>query len=179
MAAEKNNKLRVIQALQLASLLVLIFSFWLAISSYSSLPQTYASHFDISGAPNGWTTKSWFNVLLLPFIQLGLFLLLVGLTYWIIFSPSSLDFINVPINKECPSKEQKKKVRWLSALSLSLINLWVLFLFAFINFIVLHSAIIGKSPSITWILILVIMTLLCITTSVIWLTLAIKRVERE
>ncbi len=74
MMIEKYGKqLPGILVLQLASLIVVAFSLWWAVSVFSSLPQTFAVYYDFSGAPNGWVTRSWLSVLQLCSSSLACF----------------------------------------------------------------------------------------------------------
>ncbi len=56
---------------------ILIFSFFLAYYFYADLPQNIATHWGVSGQPNGFSDKNM--VLFLPFLSLFLFLILVYL----------------------------------------------------------------------------------------------------
>ena len=126
--------------LQIASLAVVALSFWLAVSAYLLLPDIVAVHFDLSGVPDHWETKTWFAVLDLPLIQLGVFLLVTGLNIWTVLSPKSLAYINLPIDmRELSSAEQKEKIRLLAAFSGSLINLFTMIFMTYVNYFVLQS----------------------------------------
>lgn len=133
-------RMRGILILQIASLAAVALSFWLAVSAYPLLPDTVAVHFDFSGVPDRWETKTWFTVLLFPLIQLGAFLLVTGLNIWAALSPESLAYISLPIDKQkLSSAEQKEKIRLLAAFSGSLINLLIMVFMTYVNYIVLQS----------------------------------------
>ncbi len=78
---EATKRLRSILTLEFASFVLVTFSFYLAISTYPALPDTFPVHFDLSGAPNRWEAKTWGNVLRLPLIQLGVFVFMTALTF--------------------------------------------------------------------------------------------------
>ena len=184
MAIKKNGQsLLGVLILQLASLAVVACSLWLAASVFSSLPQTFAVHYDLLGAPNGWMTKSWLGVLQLWFIQLGVFLLLAGMTFWIIVSPRSLGYLNLPgIDRERLLRlpdEERERVRWLAASFMSLIDFFVLLFIGYIDYDILRSAIVGKSPSDGMILIATILLLVCVFAAIGWLAGSAKQILQQ
>jgi uncharacterized membrane protein len=183
MIEEPGEKLSIILILQLASLIVVAFGFWLAISAYPSLPHTYPVHFTLSGVPDGWDTKSWTSILRLPLIQLVLFMLMAGMTLWSLFSIKALAYINVPgLDRSklfmLPDEEQKK-VRWLAAVFSSLIGLLILLFFLYLNYAMIKSEIKGVSPSMSMILFVVVVLLIFVFAASQWLTAEVKKLQHQ
>ncbi len=69
-----------------------LFAFSVA-TSFPSLPERLATHFDAAGHPNGWSSRTAY-VAFFPAFTLGVSGLVLGLTYSIRFFPSST--LNVP-----------------------------------------------------------------------------------
>jgi uncharacterized membrane protein len=182
-AEELGEKLSTILILQLASLIVVAFGFWLAISAYPSLSHTYPVHFTLSGVPDGWDTKSWASILRLPIIQLVLFMVMAGMTLWSLLSIQAWAYINVPgLDKSklfiLPDEEQKK-VRWLAAVFLSLIGLLVSLFFLCLNYTMIKAEIKGASPSMSLIMFVVVALLALIFAASQWLTEEIKKIQQQ
>lgn len=81
---------RLLHALN-ALLLVALFVY--PILHYDELPDRIPQHFDASGAPDAWTEKTPFSVLLTPLIALGCVALCYGSAWFI---PRRPDLVNVP-----------------------------------------------------------------------------------
>ena len=80
--------------LELLSLLLLIFTFYLALSSYPTLPETIPTHFDQQGIPDGWGQRSF--ILIFPGIGAFLYTLLTSLNILLAQTEKPLRFINMP-----------------------------------------------------------------------------------
>lgn len=180
---EPGKKLRGILLLQLASFVLVIFSFYLTISTYSSLPHTYPVHFDLSGTPNRWEMKSWINVLQLPLIQLGMVGFMATLTFWSVYSPRALAYLNLPpldTTKMLKLPDEKQiEIRILSAIFISTIILFISLMFTIINYQLLRAETTGKIDSIFCMVIVSIIFLLGAFISVRKLTSAVKRISEQ
>ncbi|BBB92041.1 MAG TPA: DUF1648 domain-containing protein [Methylomusa anaerophila] len=175
--------LRSILTLQLASFVLVTFSFYLAISTYPALPHTFPVHFDLSGTPNRWEMKSWIDVLRLPLIQLGAFVFTTALTFWCVYSPRSLAYLNLPkidnIKMLKLSDEKQGEIRLLSAVFISMITLFISFLFTIINYQLLQAETTGRNGSPIWIVVVIVISLLGSFISVKKLTSAIKHISGQ
>lgn len=141
--------LRKILILELASLILVILSFYLSISNYSSLPNLYPIHFDYSGTPNGWTRKSWSDVLGLPLLQLGIFSFITVLTMWEVYS----------VKPRTYPDEKQKTIRLLSAIFINVLNFLISFLIITINYQLLQAEITGRGDSLFGIVFVVVICL--------------------
>lgn len=141
--------LRKILILELASLILVIFSFCLSLSNYSSLPNLYPVHFDYAGTPNGWTRKSWSDVLGLPLLQLGIFSFITVLTTWEVYSVKSQTYPD----------EKQKIIRLLSAIFMNVLNFLISFLIITINYQLLQAEVTGRGNSLFGIVFTVVLCL--------------------
>lgn len=62
--------------IELVFLFLIFWSFYIAIVAYPSLPEKIPIHYGFSGKPDDWHLKSWGDVLLLPLVQTGLYIML-------------------------------------------------------------------------------------------------------
>ncbi len=117
------------------------------------------------------------------FIQLGVFLLLAGITFWIIVSPRSLAYLNLPGIESQKllrlPEDESKSVRWLAASFKSLISLFALLFIGYIDYDILHSAIMGKDPSDGMIILASAALLVCAFAAIRWLTVSIRRISQQ
>jgi|GEM_PF-2264125 len=161
--------------LQLTCLIVVAISFRLAILAYSSLPHTYPFLITLSGAPVAWVTKSWFNVLWLPLVQSGFFLLMVGLAFWVAFSRRSLaDLLPVDSTKPGMLSDEMKKMRRRAAFFGSLISLLTLLAATYLNDIILRSESMRVALSRGPVLFSVVLLVFCIFASTGWLAFVLR-----
>lgn len=118
----------------LISILILIWQGW---SSYGYLPDKVASHFDISGKPDRWSSKNsffitWYSMLLILNGVLMIIPLLV--------SKIPVRFVNIPNREYWFSTDERRKeciqkLKVLMFISLLLMNIT----FAFINYSIIQS----------------------------------------
>jgi uncharacterized membrane protein len=170
MAIEKSEeRLSSILLLQLACLIVVAFCFRLFVPAYSSLPHTYPILITLSGAPVGLVTKSWFTELLLPLIQSAFFLLMAGLVFWVMFSPSSLaDLIPIDATDLRMLPEEMKKLRRRPAFFGSLISLLTLLCATYLFDTVLQSEITSVTPPRGMVLFIGIVLVFCVFSAAGW-----------
>jgi len=92
-----------IKLLWIFSILFLIYQVY---SSYSYLPERMATHFDMSGNPNGWSSKNSFFVTwyIMIFLLNGIFYLISKIIHKI---PESM--INIPNKRYWFETEERKK----------------------------------------------------------------------
>jgi len=92
-----------IKLLWIFSILFLIYQVY---SSYSYLPERMATHFDMSGNPNGWSSKNSFFVTwyIMIFFMNGIFYLISKIIHKI---PESM--INIPNKRYWFETEERKK----------------------------------------------------------------------
>lgn len=92
-----------IKLLWIFSILFLIYQVY---SSYSYLPERMATHFDMSGNPNGWSSKNSFFVTwyIMIFLVNGIFYLISKIIHKI---PESM--INIPNKRYWFETEERKK----------------------------------------------------------------------
>ncbi|MBU2703356.1 putative membrane protein [Sporomusaceae bacterium BoRhaA] len=180
---ESSKKLCGFLTLQFVSFILVIVSFYFAIPAYSALPNTFPVHFDLSGTPNRWESKSWIGVLQLPLIQLGVFTLIAAVTFWSVYSPRSLAYLNLPqLDKTKALKlpdEKQKEIRLLGAGFTSMITLFTSLMFTIINYQLLRAETTGRISSMVWIIIVVVIGLLGSIISVRKLTTEVKRISGE
>jgi len=92
-----------VKLLWIFSILFLIYQVY---SSYSYLPERMATHFDMSGNPNGWSSKNSFFVTwyIMIFLVNGIFYLISKIIHKI---PESM--INIPNKRYWFETEERKK----------------------------------------------------------------------
>jgi hypothetical protein len=99
-------------------------AFAAAISGHASQPAVVPSHFDLSGAPDGWVAKSWGNTLAVPLVGLCLTALLYAsaqLAGWVRKHPELLNmpdkqaFLALPPEAQAPIwRGMKAMIYWLA-----------------------------------------------------------------
>jgi len=98
--------------LELLALLLVILTFYIALSNYSLLPDTIPSHFDASGNPDELSGKG--TIWVLPIISAVFFLLFTFIYFLLAVVDDPRQFINLPVRKstmEAMSEEQVEKLR--------------------------------------------------------------------
>ncbi|TWI58160.1 uncharacterized protein DUF1648 [Halalkalibacter nanhaiisediminis] len=123
------------------SLLILTISY--VAMNYGTLPDEIPRHFNAIGDPDAWSGKGMLIVFLIlkGFILLMLFLL----NYFVFISNESakdaIAFVNIPfVNKDQLTSEQAEVVRKLSARMLAIVNVCVSFLFFYIIYGTIQTA---------------------------------------
>ena len=121
----------------------LILSIIYILLYYGTLPDEIPRHFNVIGEPDAWIGKGMlFGLLILyGFILLMLFIL----NYFVIISTKNakdaITFVNIPfVNKGQLNSEQAKVVRKLSARMLAIVNVCVSFLFFYIIYGTIQTA---------------------------------------
>ena len=60
------------------SLLICLIGLLLPVALWDTIPDPFPSHYDINMQVDGWTRKTWLNVMLLPLTNLGLWLIMLA-----------------------------------------------------------------------------------------------------
>lgn len=95
---------------ELVSLFIVLLGFYIALSNYSSLPDTIPTHFNTHGDPNEWGGKG--QIFILPIISTVFFLFLTFLNFWFAIADDPRKLINLPgKRKEAMTKEQIETLR--------------------------------------------------------------------
>ena len=84
-------------ALEMLPLILLVMSFYIALSNYSVLPDTVPTHFDIHGVADGWSSRN--TVFIFPGINGLVYLLLSFITVHLVTTDDPMRYINVPNKK--------------------------------------------------------------------------------
>ena len=111
--------------LELLSLVLLFFAFYMAVTAYPTLPDTIPTHFGAGGKPDDWGGKG--GIFLSPGVGLGVFLLMTGITvaFALVKDPRSL--INLPVDKKAViTVERAEAVRRLMSRSLFVLKAVIL-----------------------------------------------------
>jgi len=78
-------------------LFLIFYSFYLVVTAYPVLPEKVPTHFGPSSTPDAWGPKSY--ILVIPFVQIGLYTLMTVLTLFMVKSTNPMRFVNLPISK--------------------------------------------------------------------------------
>lgn len=127
-----------------ASFALIIASVTLSAVLFSSLPSNLPFHFGVSGAPDSWVTKDILSVMMIPMIQLALFLFFLLIYKHPQYSswPTTLILMTV-------SEDKREKVfdvlRGMMVGTMLVVNLLFLYL-QFVIFATANGRLSGVSP---------------------------------
>ncbi len=79
---------------ELIVLFLLLLTFYLATSSYSSLPDRIPTHFNIQGVPDGWGSRN--EILIFPILSACLCILFTMINVLLAIAKDPRKFINLP-----------------------------------------------------------------------------------
>ncbi len=153
---------------------LIFWSFYLAITAYPDLQDKIPTHFNTRGEPDGWSPKTWINLLFLPFGQIGLYILMTIGAWIITRSKNPIRFINLPVSAKRlqilngPETEETRKVTIRELLAIKIV---VLGMFTYIEYFTVKVALGVEKGLSYWIWLFVIFLL--VTAG--WMTLNIYR----
>ena len=121
------------------NIILLVFIWFVAISSYGGLPARIPTHFNFAGKPDAWGNKSIFSFFLLPAVQT----VLVVLILWLRKYPYLYNFPHKGEVRKWPEQYSRPVYGFLKKFMLILAFLLNV-MFIYIQFITINSARIGE-----------------------------------
>lgn len=109
----------------LTSLVILAGIAALSLMKYELLPDMIPTHFDISMQPDAWSPKTIWTALSMPFVGIGIILLMIGSTWMVYRQKMQIDYENPAL-----SYAQHRAYRTLMGHRLGLLTLSMMPLFA-------------------------------------------------
>ncbi|MCK4307507.1 DUF1648 domain-containing protein [candidate division WOR-3 bacterium] len=160
--------------IELVVISLVFWSFCLVITAYPDLPDKIPTHFNARGEPDGWSSKTWINLLILPIGQIGLYVLMTIGAWIITRSKNPIRFINLPVSTNRlqilngPETEEIRKVTRRGLLAIKII---VLGMFTYIEHFTIKVAL-GVEKGLSYWIWLYIVFIFAVTG---WMTLNIYR----
>jgi len=115
------------KAIEIASIVMLIYFAYFIVTTYSTLPDTIPTHFGIDGKADAWGNKA--TIFILPSITLFVYLLLTGIS----LLPSNMLNYPVKIDNENKERQHLLALKLLRILKLSIISLFFYISFSIVN----------------------------------------------
>ncbi len=84
--------------LEVIPLFLLLFTFYLALSAYSSLPDRIPTHFGIQGTPDRWGSKN--EIFVYPVISAFVYAMVTAINVLLALAKDPRKYINLPQKKE-------------------------------------------------------------------------------
>lgn len=143
------------------SFTILILTATYVLPQYGHLPEEIPRHFNVAGEPDAWGGKGFLigMLVLYGFMLFQAFIL----NYFLIMNQSSkeaMQFINIPfIKKETLTDEQLQLIKQNMARMLATINLFMSFIFSYLLYGMVQTAM-GKANGLTpWFIFLIILSI--------------------
>ena len=163
--------------LELISLFLVILAFYVALSSYSALPDTIPIHFDAQGIPDDWGSKGM--IFTFPILSTVVFLSLTFFNFWFALVDDPKRFINLPKKKrEAVTEAQAEILRVFTNRCLFILKILILSLFAYSTWQTVEIAL-GSASSLGAIFWLFIGALLALVGYMVWNSLRLTKTPTE
>ncbi|MCD6599044.1 MAG: DUF1648 domain-containing protein [Dehalococcoidia bacterium] len=139
--------------LELIPLTLLILSFYIVLSNYSSLPESIPFHFDAQGNPDDWNSKE--RIFLLPSIAAAVFVLLTSFNVWFASVNDPKCLINLPEKrKEALTEAQAELLRLFIGRCLFILKILILGLLTYLTWQTVELAMgnVSRLGSLFWLI---------------------------
>jgi len=158
------------RAFILAGLLT-VASFAIAIYSWGKLPALIPTHFGFNGAPDAWSTKSIWDVYLIPTVQI----LILALLSFLYYKPQYSD-MPTTLLLLAMEKDDREHAFGLIRTMMAVLVLWISVLFTFITYMITSSSLNQSTGYLPYIMITIIGGML---VWLVWYTVKVYRVTKE
>lgn len=159
--------------LELIPLLLVVLTFYVALSNYSALPDTIPIHFNIQGIPDDWVSKN--TIFLFPGLTAFIYILFTFLNIWfaIVKDPKSL--ISLPAKRKAALNDaQSEKLRGVLNRYLFIMKVLAEGLTAYILYIAIEIAL-ERASNLGAPFALLILAVLAIAGLMVWSSFQITR----
>jgi uncharacterized membrane protein len=125
--------------LELIALFLLALTFYLVFSSYTTLPESIPTHFNLQGLPDDWGSRN--ELFIFPAISIFIYALLTIVSLIMANAKDPRRYINLPINKTAMlSEDQMERLRELLTRGIFALKLIVQLLVSFLSFTTIEIA---------------------------------------
>ncbi|MFC2073105.1 DUF1648 domain-containing protein [Chloroflexota bacterium] len=158
---------------ELIPLLLLVLTFYVALSNYLALPDTIPIDFNIRGIPDEWVNKNL--IFLYPGLSTFIYLLFTSINIWFAVTKDPKSLINLPTKwKASLSDLQTEKLRVVLNRCLFIMKVLVQSLSTYLLYISIEIAL-GRASNLGTLFALLILAIFTITGLMVWRSLQIVR----
>jgi hypothetical protein len=139
--------------LEIFPLALVVFALLYTNAWYDALPSTVPTHFGADGQPDGWSSKSFVSVYLLPLTNLFIYLMMVFINLFLIIRPDDPRRVVNLMEKEKDAlgPERLEAIRTFTARGLWLINTLTIGCLAYLTYGSINVGL-GRQEGLGWVM---------------------------